>query len=235
MNNYVRIIVPMVAAVLAACGTTSELRPAASEPETVGAASPAQKPNAELKTKPAVDLSGYDRVVVLDFIDGTDTSKLKPEQVRTHNEVMAGNLHVFSDLIARKIRESGAYSEVERQPVSGKALVVSGRVTRLVEGNGTLRLLIGMGAGSSYFDASVQLSDSETDSVLASATTGNNSWVLGGGLAATQTVASFMDLSATRIAARLRDGKKGPAPTSSVVTAREPVVRAAADVRANTR
>ena len=209
MNNYIRLIVPVLAAFAAACGTTSELQQPA-KPETVSATTPAQETAAHAQVKPHVDLSGYDKVVVLDFTDGTDTSKLKPEQVHPHSTMMANNLHIFSDLIAQKISETKAYSEVAREPVPGKALVVSGKVTRLVEGNGTLRLLVGFGAGSSYFDAMVQLTDAESGNVIASASTDNNSWALGGGLAATQTVQSFMDLSATRIAARLRDGKKGP-------------------------
>jgi Domain of unknown function (DUF4410) len=216
MNAYIRIIVPALAALAAACGTTSELQQPAT-PETVSAPTAAQPSTAHAQaTKTHVDLSGYDKVVVLDFIDGTDTSKLKPEEVHLHNSLMASKLHTFSDLIAQKISETGAYLEVAREPSDGKALVVSGKVTRLVEGNGTLRLLVGFGAGSSYFDAMVQLTDAESGNVIASASTDNNSWALGGGLAATQTVPSFMELSATRIAARLRDGKKGPmAPTSA--------------------
>ena len=209
MNTYIRLFVPVLAALAAACGTTSELQQPA-KPETVSATTPAQETAAHAQVKPYVDLSGYDKVVVLDFTDGTDTSKLKPEQVHPHSTMMANNLHIFSDLIAQKISETKAYSEVAREPAPGKALVVSGKVTRLVEGNGTLRLLVGFGAGSSYFDAMVQLTDAESGNVIASASTDNNSWALGGGLAATQTVQSFMDLSATRIAARLRDGKKGP-------------------------
>lgn len=209
MNTYIRLFVPVLAALAAACGTTSELQQPA-KPETVSATTPAQETAAHAQVKPHVDLSGYDKVVVLDFTDGTDTSKLKPEQVHPHSTMMANNLHIFSDLIAQKISETKAYSEVAREPAPGKALVVSGKVTRLVEGNGTLRLLVGFGAGSSYFDAMVQLTDAESGNVIASASTDNNSWALGGGLAATQTVQSFMDLSATRIAARLRDGKKGP-------------------------
>ena len=210
MNTYIRLIVPVLAAFAAACGTTSELQQPA-KPDTASATAPTQETAAHAqKVKPRVDLSGYDKIVVLDFTDGTDTSKLKPEQVRLHGTIMANNLRIFSDLIAQKISETGAYSEVVREPSPGKALVVSGKVTRLVEGNGTLRLLVGFGAGSSYFDAMVQLSDAESGDVIASASTDNNSWALGGGLAATQTVQSFMDLSATRIAARLRDGKKGP-------------------------
>jgi hypothetical protein len=200
MNKYLRFIVPLVAATLAACGTTSDIKPDA-KPAAEGGA-PTQN------VKLTVDLSGYDKVVVLDFIDATDTSRLKPDQARAHAELMATDLRIFSDLIAKDIRATGAYLDVVREPAPGKALVISGRVTRLVEGNSALRLWIGMGAGSSYFDAEVKLTDNETGNTLGSATTGNNSWPLGGALASGQTVQSFLELSASKIAARLRDGKK---------------------------
>jgi Domain of unknown function (DUF4410) len=219
MNSYIRFIVPMVAVALTACGTTSDIKPDAAPAATGGVATQ--------NVKLTVDLSGYDKVVVLDFADATDTSKLKPDQLRAHNEMMAADLHQFSDLIARSVRDTGAYSEVVREPGPGKALVISGRVTRLVEGNSTLRLLIGMGAGSSYFDAEVKLSDSETGNTLGSATTGNNSWPLGGMLASGQTVQGFLELSAIKIANRLRDGKKshvaaGGSPVSAAAPRQAP-------------
>ena len=206
MNRSLRLIVPVLAALLAACGSTSDLKPDA-KPETAGAA---QNQN----IKPGVDLSAYDKVVVLDFVDGTDTSKIKPDQARAHAEMMAADLHTFSDLIASKIRETGAFSQVTRETSPGKALVISGRVTRMTEGSSALRFWVGMGAGSSYFDASVRLTDAETGNVLGGATTDNNSWPLGGALAAGQTVRGFMELSAGKIATRLRDGKQGH-PTAS--------------------
>jgi len=225
MKTCIRFIVPMFAALAAACGSTSDFKQpdilspsSATAPAPATSASPHGTTHAQ-EPKPHVDLSGYDKVVVLDFSDGTDTSKIKPDQVDIHNRLMANNLHTFSDLIAQRITETKAYSEVTREASPGKALVVSGQVTRLVEGNGTLRLLVGFGAGSSYFDAMVQLTDSESGTVIANASTDNNSWALGGGLAATQTVASFMDISATRIAAKLRDGKLGPAPAKATQTA----------------
>jgi Domain of unknown function (DUF4410) len=206
MHSYLRIIVPLLAAALTACGTTSDIKPDPAPAAEGGA--PTQN------VKLTVDLSGYDKVVVLDFADATDTSKLKPDQLRSHSEMMATDLHHFSDLIARDIRNTGAYSDVVREPSPGHALVISGRVTRLVEGNSALRLWIGMGAGSSYFDAEVKLLDSESGNTLGSATTGNNSWPLGGALASGQTVESFLELSATKIATRLRDGKKSHAAPS---------------------
>jgi hypothetical protein len=147
-------LLPLLLA-LAACGTTSNLQP--SNP----VATPAS-PHALAKTA-ALDLSGYDKVVVLDFTDATDKTKLKPEDARSYSDSMSTAVRTFADLIAQKIRSTGAFADVIRGGnADGKALVVSGRITRLVEGNGTLRFFIGFGAGSSYFEATTDVGDVES-------------------------------------------------------------------------
>jgi hypothetical protein len=193
----------VLSAALAACGSTSNIKPVQQADAVVAA--PAQRHGAR------IDVSGYDRVVVLDFIDATDKSALSPDKARAHDEAMATAVRQFPDLIAHKLRESGAFSEVVRGPSPGKALAVSGRITRLVEGSDALRLWIGMGAGSSYFDATTELSDAESGQALGQVATDKNSWALGGFIAARQTVASFMEGAAQRIAAQLRDSKQGGA------------------------
>ena len=158
---------------------------------------------------PALDLSGYDRVVVLDFADATDKSKIKPADVRAYTDSVTTALHAFPDLIAQKVRDTGAFQEVLRTAGPGKALSISGRITRLTEGSAAMRLWIGMGAGSSYFEATTELADAESGKALGTIATNKNSWALGGGIAAGQSVQSFMQGAAEKIAAQLRDGKKG--------------------------
>jgi Domain of unknown function (DUF4410) len=207
MNHITRIAVPVLAAALAACGTTGDIQP---EHRTATAlTAPAEK------GKPAVDLSGYDRVVVLDFVDATDKGKLKPDEVRAYTDQMATAVHTFPDIIAAKIRDTGAFQEVIRGQSQGKALVISGRITRLEEGSGALRFWVGMGAGSSYFDATTDLSDAASGETLGHVVTDKNSWALGGAIAATQTVQSFMQGAAQKIAAQLRDGKRGQSVAST--------------------
>ncbi|MCP6726053.1 DUF4410 domain-containing protein, partial [Klebsiella pneumoniae] len=75
---------------------------------------------------------------------------------------MGSAIRDFPDMIAQEIRATGAFPEVVRGPSTGAALVVSGRITRLTEGNSALRFMVGMGAGSSYFDATTELGDAET-------------------------------------------------------------------------
>ena len=203
MKSCLRITGLALASVLAACGTTSDIQPSP-KPEAVAAA-PVQK------GKPALDLSAYDKVVVLDFVDATDKSKIKPADVRAYSDTLATAAHSFPDLIAQKVRDTGAFQEVVRGESAGKALVISGRITGLAEGNAALRLFIGMGAGSSHFDATTELADAETNAVLGQLTTDKNSWALGGGLAAGQSVQSFMQGAAEKIAKQIADSKRGPA------------------------
>jgi len=206
VNNYVRITVLFLTAALVACGSTSNIKPNQT-PDTAG--STAHKSNA------SIDLTGYDKVIVLDFVDATDKSGLSPDKSRSYSETMAVAVRSFPDLIAQKVRDTGAFQDVVRGPSPGKALSISGRVTRLAEGSAALRLWIGMGAGSSYFDATTVLTDTESGASLGQLTTDKNSWALGGIIASSQTVQTFMQGAAEKIAEQLRDCKKGPAVAKS--------------------
>jgi Domain of unknown function (DUF4410) len=99
----------------------------------------------------------------------------------------------FPDKICKGITSKKAFTSVMRnsKPSSG-TLVIEGEVTKYVEGNPMLRAMVGMGAGSSYFDANVRFVDGGTGKVIGNLTAGKNSWVLGGGLAAGQTAKGFM-------------------------------------------
>jgi hypothetical protein len=76
-------------------------------------------------------------------------------------------------------------------------------ITRFVEGNAALRLLVGMGAGSSYFDANIQVTDGGNNASVTSLHADKNSWGLGGGIAASQTVDTFMNEAAKKTAAEV--------------------------------
>ena len=190
---------------LLACGTTGNIQPSA--PPQPAAATPTPK------GAPAVDLTAYDTVVVLDFTDATDKSKVKPVDVQAYTATVASATRSFADLIAAKVRASGAFQEVTRTATTGKALSVSGRITRLTEGSGALRFWVGMGAGSSYFEVTTELTDAQNGASLGTIRTDKNSWALGGAIASSQTVQSFMEGASDKIATELRDSKQGrPAP-----------------------
>jgi opacity protein-like surface antigen len=72
-------------------------------------------------------------------------------------------------------------------------------ITKYEEGNSMLRLFIGMGAGSSFFEAEVYFRDSN-GAVIGKIKADKNSWALGGGVAAAQNPTMFMNGAADKIA-----------------------------------
>ncbi len=154
-----------------------------------------------IPTKPHAlsELAAYDKIVVMDFNDSTKYKE--PEKVK-----IAGR--TFADLIALQIKNDKLFSEVSRDKIPGKAILVGGTITRYEEGSAAGRLLVGFGAGSSYFDAAVAFKDSETGEELATLKIDKNSWVLGGGIAAAQTVGTYMEEGAKKVAQELNKIKK---------------------------
>ncbi|MFU8832402.1 MAG: DUF4410 domain-containing protein [Wenzhouxiangella sp.] len=181
------------ALLLQGCGTTSGLKPA--------------------DEAQVLDLSGYDRVVVLDFADQTNKSGLKADKRAVYEAKTAAATRTFADLIAAEIRKTGAYAEVLREPTGEPSIMVTGTIIGYKEGNAAARFLVGMGAGSSYFDAEVLFSDLISSQRLAEVKVDKNSWALGGGLAAGQTVEHFMQGAAKKIARELAEAKAGTGDT----------------------
>lgn len=113
----------------------------------------------------------------------------------------------FADRISASVKEKGVLRTVSREPIAGKSIVVSGAITKYEEGSGALRFLVGFGAGSSYFNADVHVTDLASQQELGKIVIDKQSWVLGGVAASTQTVESFMDGAARKIASELADAK----------------------------
>ena len=157
---------------LASCGTTSSLR------DAQGAAiAPAPK---------------FSKVVVQNY-----TSTVTDDEADKAQVAASG---FFPDHIVNELREEGGFTSVSRTAKPDTdTLVIEGVVTRYVEGNAALRLLVGMGAGSSHFDATTQFKDAKGN-VLGKIESDKVSWALGGGLAASQTTQKFMKGAAEKIA-----------------------------------
>jgi hypothetical protein len=135
--------------------------------------------------------ASYSKVVVKDFnYKGASDEPSGPASATT-----------FPEYISTELRKNGSFASVSRtnKPAAG-TLVISGDVTRFVSGNAALRLIVGMGAGSSYFDADVHFTDGSTGKQIGSMKVDKNSWVLGGGLAAGQTPDSIMQGAARNVA-----------------------------------
>ena len=160
--------------IMSACGTTSNFK------------------NANNIAK-LPDLTGYETVIVNDFINGV--TKKKDDQT-----IVAEGKN-FGDIILKYIEKEKVFTSVERNINSeSQALLIDGEITQYEKGNSALRLMIGFGAGSSYFDAKVYFKDNMTKNILGTIDVNKQSWALGGGLAASQDVKSHMESSAKKIA-----------------------------------
>jgi len=145
-----------------------------------------------------IDFSGYSAVLVSDFGDETKKKNL-PEYAGSN----------FADRIVSAIRGTVAFEEVTKDPqeISDNAILISGDITRYAEGNPALKAIVGFGAGSTYFDSDVSLSDYASKNVLGEISVDKNSWALGGGIAAGQSVDQFMNEAAQKIAQELVKAK----------------------------
>jgi hypothetical protein len=179
----------LVALSVAGCGTTSNLK--------------------STSTAQELDFSNYTRVLVKDFEDKA-TQREKPAKQAAKRGEMERVCHDFADRLANEIDKKRVFEAVARTgPDDASTLVIGGSVSRYEEGNATARLWVGMGAGSSYFDAQLEFRQGGTGALLATVTTDKNSWVLGGGLAAGQTPESFMQEAAVKVADELQRAKTG--------------------------
>lgn len=176
---------------LSGCGTTSDIRK-----HSATAGDNAAQSEQQTATAPAVDFTKYNTVVVLDF-----ENKAMPA-----DKAMGQR---FAEKIALSVLNTGAFQKVERTPQAEPAIVIDGAITRYEEGDPTMRFLIGLGAGSSYFDAIVNLTDGQSGEKLGDILVDKNSWVLGGGIAASQDVNSHMQSAAETIAENLASAKQG--------------------------
>ncbi len=135
----------------------------------------------------------YGRVIVQNFRNTSGNSEPAAEAAP---RMLANKLQ--NELL--RLKPSAAILS-EGKP-DADTLVVSGNITRFVEGSAALRFWVGMGAGSSYFDATLRVTDG-SGKHLGTINADKNSWGLGGAIAAGQTVETFMDETARKSAQQL--------------------------------
>ena len=168
-----------LAIVLTACGSTSKMQRASDAAE--------------------IDLSAYSTIVVADFANRPAKPPKGDKRVAYDAEVAAASQR-FGQMVLNELRAIGVRGEIVRGDAAPGALVIGGEITRYKEGNAALRLIVGFGAGSSYFDATVRFVDADSGRELATIAVDKNSWPLGGALAALQDSDSHMQGAAARIA-----------------------------------
>jgi hypothetical protein len=67
--------------------------------------------------------------------------------------------------------------------------------------------MIGFGAGSSYLDTKIYLINASTNGQIGAIEVDKNSWAFGGAIASSQTVETFMNGAALKIAKELEKSK----------------------------
>ncbi|HCN30233.1 MAG TPA: hypothetical protein DIT64_16125 [Verrucomicrobiales bacterium] len=135
----------------------------------------------------------FNRVLVKDFRNAADPGN---PAANAAGQILANKIQ--SEILRLKPAANVARSG----DADAGTVVIGGEITRFTEGNAALRLFVGMGAGSSYFDANIRVSDS-TGKVITTLVADKNSWGLGGSLAAGQTVETFMTEAARKTAAEV--------------------------------
>ena len=175
MKRIICSLLGIVPLLLASCGTTSSMKDAQG-------------------TTISTSTRKFSKATVLNFqssVAGTD------------GKVAAAQIY-FADCIASETKKTGGFKSVTRgAKPDADTLVIDGTITRYAEGSAALRLMIGLGAGSSYFNAKVNFKDSQ-GKALGEVLVDKNSWVLGGALAATQTPQTYMEGAAKKIATEAR-------------------------------
>lgn len=155
----------------------------------------------------ALDLTPYKKVVVRDFTDKTIAPE-KPEKREENKLLMKRATRDFADIIAIELKKTGAFAEVNREGnPDAETVVVEGAISKFERGNTTARLFVGLGAGSSYLDAVVEVRNAATGALLGSVVVNKNSWGGGGALAAGQTAEGFMEEAAKRISEEISKAK----------------------------
>lgn len=185
MPKLTRALLIFAALLLAACGSTSKLR-------TESAAARKQ-------------IGDYTRVEVADFaVTATKDTKDDHEAQAKYQAQLAEARSRIADLIAEEVTERAAFDEVSRAELEGRALRVSGTITRYEEGNVVARMATGF-VGQAHFEATVTVADRESGEVLGNFIIDRNSWPLpiGASSNAVQNVGMFMSGAAKRIADEL--------------------------------
>src|SRR2546421_657984 len=107
--------------------------------------------------KGRVDLSAFKKVVVRDFADKA-TEKEQPAKQDEKQAQMKRATRDFADLVAGEIKKTGVFDAVAREGTeAASTLLIGGAITKFERGSTAARLWVGMGAGSAYLDALVEV------------------------------------------------------------------------------
>lgn len=162
----------LCAILLSGCGTTSEMRPAAS------GASPVKK---------------YRSVYVEDLGTTGAETDVGPSELE-----WAGTQ--FAEMIAGNIMKQAPGAEVlrsgQRKP---EGLTLSGNITQYVEGSAAARYLVGMGVGNCNLEANLYLRENATGKTVGTVKVDQFGYIMGGMIASVQKPRDLIRISAPKV------------------------------------
>ncbi len=168
---------------LSSCGSTSSIQP------TSGSLT------AETGT--------YDSLVVKPFKDATapdDFSAWTAEEQQEHRASVKRAGEKIATLIVSNTKSGSRFKSIGDKQGPGRNLVIEGEITRFNNGIASLRLWVGMGAGSAYLDGVANFKDQKSGREIGKIVFDKNSWPLGGAIASAQNADSFAEGAAEKIA-----------------------------------
>ncbi len=191
----------MTAGLLGGCGTTSGLQAA------------------DAAAEERIDLSSYSSAVISDFADAATAGKKfksgekgAEKKAEYQADVQAASV-TFSEYLQAELNKLNVFDNVRRGDDAAEGeLLIGGEITRFERGNAAAKFLIGLGAGSTYFDAIVVIKDGMSGEELGQIVVDKNSWVLGGAISASQNVEGFMRGGAEKTAKELYMARFGKEP-----------------------
>lgn len=154
-------------------------------------------------------LPEYTTAVVIDFNDATTPEQeLVQENLAEHRKKVAAAGRRFADLIAARLVADEVYAVVLREPSPADAILITGDITRYVEGDTATRLLMGMISGRSRLDGEIQFSDNRSGDAIGAFNIAKKSWALGGLFAAGQTVEDYITDGAEAVTIEIKRAKE---------------------------
>lgn len=169
---------------LCSCGSTSSVQPASGNL------------TAEAGT--------YDSLVVRPFRDSTTPDGFATwtaDEQQEHRASVKRAGERIATLVISNTKSGSRFKSIGDKPGPGRNLLIDGEITGFSNGVASLRLWVGMGAGSAYLDGVANFKDQKTGKDIGRIVIDKNTWPLGGAIAASQNADSFAEGAAEKIAA----------------------------------
>ncbi len=165
-----------------------------------GSVSSLQTPSGSRSTPVA---GNYDHLVVRPLRDASNPDSFAtwtPEEQREYRQSVKQCGESIASQVITEVSGHSKFKSVGSKPVKGRTLLVDGEITNFNNGVASLRLFVGMGAGSSHLEGTAFVRDASTGKEVGRIVIDKASWPLGGVIAMSQNADKFGQGAAEKIA-----------------------------------